>query len=474
MPQLPATVAANSSIKGSVLNNNGPQPLQGFDVGVWVHDDGRNKTVLLGQFTSILLTIRVGTELYLGANQRQATLLDGEFYIAFDLEKGLISSDVIQETLGFKVFSKDNVYLRSPRFTITFALDPVDWNALGDNSLQFGQVISRYPAGSIALTGCKMDTLMIAATGGKSVAANKWRGLCEGLITDTQTLARLETEHPDAKLEFDANGNAYDITKVRTFAYSSYSDQASTYFPLWEPSRVAGGYNGLMTAITYAELIAERARLMLISYIPGVLAAIEAVDNLIGTIFGSSTVNPTASFAIPVDPSELTQASYSEGVGDMSSANGAGVLQSAITQAKASLNNPANAPNAGSIKQDIVRLQGMLDTLQNGGVYPVSYSVGTPGMNANQLLQQQYQMLLTEAQSATGEAKANLEIMIQSFGTVLQNSILTSFVQNVPQPNSETTKSQVLPNSISKLDDTLSYKTGNIPTGSGITSSNQP
>lgn len=420
---------AYSSIKSNVLNMNGPTPLQGYDVGVWVFDEGRQRNVLLGQFNRAVIIVQLGTEKYLGANQKQATLLDGEIQIDFNLAKGHLSADVVEETFGFQQFVQDNVYLRSPRFTITFALDPVDWMVLDEPSVSFGEVIQRYPAGSLALTGCKMDRFIIAAMAGKKVVANEWQGSCEGLLTTIETLARMEAMNSDTKTEFDANGNPVDVTKVRTFQFVGYSDQASTYFPLWEPSRTKG--DGLISFLTYANLVAQRAELMLVSYIPGVKDAINAIDQLIDRIFGESS-NP--SYALPADPSEFVhQYSYSQGLGSIDGQSGIGWLNQAIAEAKTQLAGASTAAQRSLVQQNIDHLQGLLDQATAGQLnFQASYSTETAGMNALQKLQQEYNQILKEAQTATGQKKLDLQQMLDAASRVLNGEIFKSIAINQP------------------------------------------
>lgn len=170
------------SIQAHMLNQGGADPVQGFDVGVWVHDQGTGDKILLGQFTSIVITVRNATEVYLEMGQRYPRYLDGEFQIAFVLEKGLLDISVFQQTFGFAQVSRRKRFGRSPRFEITFSLNPVDADVLEKDitDLSAGK-IDRDVTGRFVLETAKIDSWHIAATSGRHVVATQWQGIAEGM-----------------------------------------------------------------------------------------------------------------------------------------------------------------------------------------------------------------------------------------------------------------------------------------------------
>lgn len=173
------------SISSRTLNIGGADPIQGFDVGVWVNDVGRaGAAVLAGQFTSIVITVRNATEPYQEFGQRIPRYLDGEIQIAFVMEKGFLDVNVFQETMGYKRMSRLKRIGRSPRFDITFALNPVDADVLEgaiNSSLDRNGAWKRDVTGRFILEQAKMDSFHIASTSGRQVTANQWQGVAEGI-----------------------------------------------------------------------------------------------------------------------------------------------------------------------------------------------------------------------------------------------------------------------------------------------------
>jgi hypothetical protein len=172
------------SIGNNVLNIGGADPVQGYDVGVWVRDAQDGTQLLLGQFTSIVVTIRNATEAYMEFGQRYPRYLDGEMQIAFVMEKGLLDLNAFQETFGFKQITREKRFGRSPRLTITFSVDPVDAAVLeGDiatDPLQTWGSVKRDVTGRFVLQQCKIDSWHFAATAGRQVVATQWQGVAEG------------------------------------------------------------------------------------------------------------------------------------------------------------------------------------------------------------------------------------------------------------------------------------------------------
>lgn len=175
------------SIKSNMLNQGGADPLQGFDVGVWVADQATGGKVLLGQFTSLVLTVRNATEIYMEMGSRFPRYLDGEFQIAFVLEKGLLDVNVFQQTFGFNQVTRRKRFGRSPRFEITFTMNPVDADVLEGNTLSAMDqaVISRDVTGRFVLETAKIDSWHLAATSGRHVVAVQWQGVAEGFSAIT-------------------------------------------------------------------------------------------------------------------------------------------------------------------------------------------------------------------------------------------------------------------------------------------------
>ncbi len=274
------------SIDSTVLNNGGPDPVQGFDVGVWVEDIGRGEYVLAGQFTRIVISLKLSAEPYLPVGYRTPIYLDGEMQMSYTLQKGLVDMLVLRETLGFKEINNRHRYIRMPRFKITFFVDPVDWSTLDEMSLQFGLKIERYSAGVVVLDRCKMDTFHLGAEAGKHVVANEWNGVAEAFKSQPYTQADLPAPHAALLGE---DGNPKDVNLVPGFEYTKFADdsyssdaqtqsagtaaQASTYYEPRPPS-IAVPYDvGRLAA-----LAAERAALELMRFVPGTDQRIAELD----------------------------------------------------------------------------------------------------------------------------------------------------------------------------------------------------
>lgn len=170
------------SISNRTVNIGGPDPVQGFDVGVWIYDGSDDSRVMMAQFTSIVVTVRNATEAYIEFGQRVPRYLDGEFQIAFVLEKGLLDINVFQQTTGFKSITRNKRMGRSPRFTIVFAVQPVDADVLeaGNISALDNGAMDRDMTGRFILQQCKIDSWHFAATSGRQVVATQWQGVAEG------------------------------------------------------------------------------------------------------------------------------------------------------------------------------------------------------------------------------------------------------------------------------------------------------
>ena len=198
-----------STVGGAAINNALLDPLQGFDADCWVMDQATGAYVLVGRFTSIQVTIRNATETYLELNQRIPRFLDGEIQIAFVLERGLLDTRVLEDTFGFNALVREFRLSRSPRMQITFELYAPELDA-GDASTQVYGVSGAAEANSLArsgelsvttpavgtgsgsrgnrrargqyrLTYAKVDTLTIGIMAGRTVIANRWEGVAEGI-----------------------------------------------------------------------------------------------------------------------------------------------------------------------------------------------------------------------------------------------------------------------------------------------------
>lgn len=189
------------SINNRSVNFGGARPVQGFDVGLFWYDRSDNSRVMVGQATSMVITIRNATEAYTEFGQRYPAYLDGEIQIAYVIERGLIDLRVFQQTFGFKRMARDKRFGRSPRFDIVFAVNPVDADAMEsviadqmDNTA--GASFSRDVTGRIILENCKVDSWHLAATAGRHVIATQWQGIAEGIdviVSDYSIINGLES-----------------------------------------------------------------------------------------------------------------------------------------------------------------------------------------------------------------------------------------------------------------------------------------
>jgi hypothetical protein len=193
---------------GVAINNAILDPLQGFDADIWILDQATGKNILVGRFTSFQLTVRNSTEPYLEFNQRIPRYLDGELQIGWVCERGLLDVRVIEQTFGFETLSRELRLNRQPRFNITVQLNAqeLDSNSFTQNSgysapqngtIQNGELVIGNPtqfgvdnrnnyarrkaAGELNLQYCKLDSFTMGMMAGRSVIANRWEGLAEGI-----------------------------------------------------------------------------------------------------------------------------------------------------------------------------------------------------------------------------------------------------------------------------------------------------
>lgn len=172
-------------------------PLQGQDVQVFV-STASGAQILVGSFTSILVRFVNVTETYIELNQRVPRHLDGEINIVWQLERGMLNMNVLQDTFGFfqvngQAYGIDRSQKvpRARRFNISFAstVSPDDFLpgefAGGQNGMMMAMAGNAGlgnvpPFKTYHLLGCKVDTFSFGATAGRSVVANQWQGTAEG------------------------------------------------------------------------------------------------------------------------------------------------------------------------------------------------------------------------------------------------------------------------------------------------------
>jgi len=205
-PTVTSSGSPVSTVYGASVNNAILDPLQGFDADVYVVDQATGAYLLVGRFVSIQVTIRNATEPYMEFNQRVPRFLDGEFQIGWVLERGHLEHRVLEYTFGINTISRELRLNRSPRFQITFQIlapeldeDPQGYsgllnnsNPVGDNDTVIGngeiyfarkgaKYQRRRASGQYVLTFCKVDSFSMGAMAGRSVIANRWEGLAEGI-----------------------------------------------------------------------------------------------------------------------------------------------------------------------------------------------------------------------------------------------------------------------------------------------------
>jgi len=193
------TVPFNTTAFKSIVNNASLDPIQGYDVDVWVLDQGTGGYNLIGRFNSIQIMLKNSTETYLEFNQRFPRNLDGEIQIGWIMERGQLDGRVIEQTFGVANISRDIRINRMPRLQITFSLNakelsqgrtvnldannfPSNSNT-GNSSIDNRSFANRQVNHEVILSYCKVDNLTIAATAGKQIVANRWEGTAEGINT---------------------------------------------------------------------------------------------------------------------------------------------------------------------------------------------------------------------------------------------------------------------------------------------------
>lgn len=273
---------ARQSINSSTINVGGPDPIQGYDVGVFVQDSGRgHKDILLGQFTSIQIRVIVAAEPYKCVGYEIPVYLDGEKQITFVLDKGLLDVNVFRETFGFKTYSWLNRYIRSPRFKITFAIDPVDFAVMDEVTKAYGQQIQRTPSGRFVLEMAKVNEWGIGSEGGKKVVVTQWQGVAQQIWAEPLTLNNM----PGGKrAAYDSAGRPVDPIELPTFFFADYADYAST-----TPRVVPTSYQLYPDWISPEMILqAEKTILLNLPDFPGRQALLDSIDRQLAAVISSS------------------------------------------------------------------------------------------------------------------------------------------------------------------------------------------
>lgn len=201
---------------GTVVNNAGLDPLQGFDADVWALDQATGANNLVGRFTSIQLVIRNATEPYMEYNQRFPRHLDGDIQIGWVMERGQLDARVFEQTFGLSSMGRELRLNRMPRFQITFQLkaDELDDKSItGTNDSAPYQ--KRRANSEIVLSMCKIDTFTLGSTAGRQVIANRWEGMAEGydIINRTSADSGLVPDEENNVLAFEARRRTINIVE---------------------------------------------------------------------------------------------------------------------------------------------------------------------------------------------------------------------------------------------------------------------
>ena len=124
-----------------------PDPIQGTDIEVWVEryaanvpDDPTtpiNNLILLGSFQELSIQISSKSCRYMEVDSRSALLLDDDFVIRFQLGKGLIDMNVMEQSFGLRYIHHLARFNRLPRMRVTFN---VDTRSLDVNGIPRGEL----------------------------------------------------------------------------------------------------------------------------------------------------------------------------------------------------------------------------------------------------------------------------------------------------------------------------------------------
>jgi hypothetical protein len=233
-----------NSLYKAPINNAVLDPMQGFDADVWVLDQATGSYIMVGRFVSIQVSIRNSTEPYMEFNQRIPRYLDGEFQIGWVLERGMIDYRILQQTFGYSTISRIARVNRGVRFQISFSLNAPELNDnmpinMPTTTGTFGTGVTtasnrRKTVGKLRLTFCKVDSLTIGATSGRSVIANRWEGMAEGIEEVNSNVA-------------GAGAYLDEVVGATAYANSTTADNAIKAFP-WDLDGLTIGDSGNVIA----------------------------------------------------------------------------------------------------------------------------------------------------------------------------------------------------------------------------------
>lgn len=203
-------------ISKAAINNALLDPLQGFDLDVYVQDQATGNQVLVGNFTSFQYTVRNSTEPYMEFNQRVPRLLDGIYQFGWVMERGCLDVRFIQQTFGISQIGRELRISRSPRFQITVEMNAPELNknsvsdtiVLNAENLKATDSDTRKSVGKVRLVYAKVDAFTFGAMAGQSVIANRWEGLCEGIYFSDDTTGWAGTQ-----IGSDANGTNVAVSR---------------------------------------------------------------------------------------------------------------------------------------------------------------------------------------------------------------------------------------------------------------------
>ncbi len=119
-----------------------PDPIQGFDVQIWVerYDPGTDprtrmnpitKLILLGEFTELQLRIKSSSIKHPEVDSRTYLYFDDFFDLDYTLRKGLIDMNVLEHSFGLRYIHTLARFNRLPKMRITFNADPRSLDPMG-------------------------------------------------------------------------------------------------------------------------------------------------------------------------------------------------------------------------------------------------------------------------------------------------------------------------------------------------------
>ena len=218
------------------VNNASLDPMQGFDVEVWVTDLFTGKLLDIGQFQSCTLTIRNATETYLPLGQRIPTYLDGEIQVAWVLERGKLSTNFMESWFGTSNINKDQYLTRGPRFQISIDMNAVELKKPIDNKYVYESAMKtsgrkdyfKPPSvtegmfdsddrvnsaqGRIEIVRCKLDSFSEGIMPGRRVIANRWEGVAEGVMYVPSSLQEFKEGDRKPFTQFGTTGGGNGAT----------------------------------------------------------------------------------------------------------------------------------------------------------------------------------------------------------------------------------------------------------------------